>query len=307
MGNFFGIFSDIGKSIGTADTIQRQGKVLRNAATGAAKGVGNFFKKGVSINNPFKNVGNSAKKFVNGFGKGLRGPRRETVYYTNPFGLTTKQTHYKESSPTSLLGLAGSAVAHEYLRNQKKKINGTNSSKSKKGSIFNRFRKNTGVKSEEQQPPQQNNTPIKTKPNSRIENSSQQFPLPQNNKLLNTNPISSIESSLQQSSLPPKNVNPNSSKNNNSLQISPQHNNTPIKTKPNSKIENSSQQSPEQLKNVNNNSRKNKNPTQPPSTSKNINPISSIVNNQQLQQKGGNKKKSSKKNLSENKKKTSKK
>ena len=43
MGNFFGIFSDIGKSIGTADTIQRQGKVLRNAATGAAKGVGNFF------------------------------------------------------------------------------------------------------------------------------------------------------------------------------------------------------------------------------------------------------------------------
>ena len=257
---------------------------------------------------------------MNGFGKGLRGPRRETVYYTNPFGLTTKQTHYKESSPTSLLGLAGSAVAHEYLRNQKKKINGTNSSKSKKGSIFNRFRKNTGVKSEEQQPPQQNNTPIKTKPNSRIENSSQQSPLPknvnnnllqtsspQNNKLLNTNPISSIENSLQQSSLPPKNVNPNSSKNNNSLQILPQHNNTPIKTKPNSKIENSSQQSPEQLKNVNNNSRKNKNPTQSPSTSKNINPISSIVNNQQLQQKGGNKKKSSKKNLSENKKKTSKK
>jgi hypothetical protein len=222
MGNFLGIVSDVGKSIGTADTMQRQGKVLKNAATGAAKGVGNFFKKGIS--NPFKDVtvGNSAKKFVSGFSNGLRGPRRETVYQTDLFGRTTRQTRYRERAPTSLAGVVGSITAHEYLRNKKKKINRTNSNK--KGSFFNRFRKKTGVKSEEQQPPQQNNISIKTKPNSRIKNNS------------------------QQSSLPPKNGNNNFSKKKTSLQ-------PPSETiNPVSNIENSSQQLPPPLKKVNNNS-----------------------------------------------------
>jgi hypothetical protein len=269
MGNFLGIFSDIGKSIGTADTMQRKGKVLKNAAKGAANGVRKIFKKG--NHNLFKDVRNSAKKFVNGFGNGLIGQKRGT--------------HYREIVPLSPAGVIGSIAAHEYLRKQKKKIKGLNSSE--KSSIFNISRKNTGVKSEEQQPPQENNKP------------------------LNTNPISSIENSLQQSSLQPKNVNPYSNKNNNLLKNSPQHNNTSIKKKPNSKIENSSQQYPAQPKNVNNNFIKKNNSLKQPSET--INPISSIMINQNLQkkteeiQKGGNKKKSSKKNLSEDKKKTSKK
>jgi hypothetical protein len=162
MGNFFGIVSDVGKSIGTANTMQRQGKVLKNAATGAAKGVGNFFKKGIS--NPFKNVtvGNSAKKFVKGFGNSLIGPRRETVYHTDIFGHETKKTRYRESAPTSVAGFVGSIAAHEYLRKRKRNINGK-SNNSKKRSFLNRFKKKSDISSEIEltklPKPQQNNPP----------------------------------------------------------------------------------------------------------------------------------------------------
>ena len=126
MGNIFGFVSSVEKSIGSVDTLQRQGKVLKNAATGAAKGIGNLFKKGVS--NPFTgaSVGNSAKKFMNGFGKGLRDPRRKSVYSTDLFGRTS----------TSLAGFAGSIAAHKFKQNQ---------GKQNKGKI--------NKKSEEQQPP----------------------------------------------------------------------------------------------------------------------------------------------------------
>jgi hypothetical protein len=186
MGNFFGIFSDIGKSIGTADTMQRQGKVLKNAAKGAANGVRKFFKNG--NHNPFKDVGNSAKKFVNGFGKGLLGPRRET----------TRKMH-RESVPTSVAGFVGSIAAHELLRKQKRNINGKSNRKSKNGSFLNRFKKKSDISSEseieltELPKPQQNNPPNNLTNNNKNKRKTQlqelqpqeELPQPQQNNRLN--------------------------------------------------------------------------------------------------------------------------
>jgi hypothetical protein len=178
MGNFFGIVSDVGKSIGTADTMQRQGKVLKNAATGAAKGVGNFFKKG--IRNPFTDVGKSAKELVSGFGKGIRGPRRETVHHIDVFGRKTRETQYRKDTPTSVAGFVGSIAAHELLRKRKRNINGK-SKNSKKGSFLNRFKKESDISSEieltELPKPQQNNHPNNLTNNNRRNNPPQEKPL----------------------------------------------------------------------------------------------------------------------------------
>jgi hypothetical protein len=300
MGNYFGIFSDVGRSIGTMDSIQRQGKVLTNAA----KGAGKFLKKSVSINNPLTNVGKSTKKFIKGFGNSLIGPRRETVYHTDSLlGRTTRKTHIRERMPNSLPGFVGSIAAHEYLR-KNKKINRSKSNNT--GSFFNRFRKKSVVKSEEQQPLLQQPSSETINTISSIESSSQQTSLTLNNsskkkKLLQTpsetrNTISSIENSSQTLN--------NSSKNKKLLQPLSETRNTI------SSIENSSKQSllpPKKNKSLYKN--KNNNLQQPPLPLETTNQISrksgtdnfSQQNQEEILNVGNNKKFSKKKkNISEN-------